>query len=358
MNTENRVSQLAEQAKNFILIAVSLYIAYQLLNYLRPVITPFVIALLITYILRPVYLAFRSWRFPRSVSLLLTYLIFFVFFGVFFGVFIPLLIAQFKEFLQYLPKIQLGIIDLYSDYRVFLERSTYGAQIDQFITNNIGNLSTIFSTLTRSISTLGFSVINFIFEVVLGLVISVFLLKDWSLISKNIKMIISAVWGQKAVEFLKESNRRVAMFIRGQLTVAAITGVATGLTLSILGVPLAGFLGILVAIFDLVPYFGPIVAGTAGILLALSISPALAIWTLVVFVVMQQLEGLLLVPMIIGRNAQIHPLTVLLALLLGGTLFNILGIILAVPAAGIIKYWIEINLLQSGGQLEEQRNQE
>lgn len=356
MSTRIKAAQLAERSKNFILIVGALYLAYVLINYFRPVLTPFIIALLFTYILRPVYFAFRNLNLPKSISLILTYLLLLVFFGVFFGVFIPLLIAQFREFLQYIPKIQRGIIELYSNYKVFLEHSSYGAQIDQFIMNNVSNLPALFSEVAKSLSSLGFSVINFIFEFVLGLIISVFLLKDWSLISKNLKSLIRAVSGQKAVEFLKESNLRIAMFIRGQLIVAAITGLATGIALSILGVPLAGFLGILVAIFDLVPYFGPIVAGVAGILLALSVSPALALWTLVVFVVVQQLEGLLLAPLIIGKNSEIHPLTVLLALLIGGTLFDILGIVLAVPVAGIIKFWIEINLLHTGGKLEEQRN--
>jgi predicted PurR-regulated permease PerM len=352
-----RVAIYAEQSKRFLLIIGALYVGYQLLNFLRPALTPFIIALLITYILRPVYLRFKKWGLPKSMSLLLTYLLLFVFLGVFFGIFIPLFLAQFKEFLYYIPKIQKGLIKLYSNYKIFLERSAYGAQIDQFISRNVANLSSLFTGLAKSISALGISLVNFFFELVLGLVISVFFLKDWTLISSTIKQILQAASGAEAVAFLKESNLRVAQFIKGQLTVALITGFLTGLFLFFLGVPLAGFVGVLVSIFDLVPYFGPIVAGLAAVLLALSVSPTLALWALVAIFLVQQIENLLISPLVVGRNIQIHPLTVLFALFLGGFLFDFIGIILAVPVAGIIKYWVEVNLLQKGGKLEEQGDQ-
>lgn len=342
--------EFVEPAKSILIIALAVYIIYLALKSLMPVFTPFIIGLFITYILRPLYLFFVNKKIPKPISLLLTYLIFLVILVLLLVIFIPMLIAQAKEFVHYLPKIEKNLMDLIDRLRDLLSKYNITSQIEVFVEKGFGDLSSRALSVFRSVSIAGISFISFLLNLLLAFIISIYFLKDWKPISETIKAFLKGAFGDSAVEFLTESNRKIALFVRGQIIVAVITGLISGIVLYLLGVPLAGFLGVLVAIFDLVPYFGPIFAGSLAVLLALSVSPYMAFWTALAMFLVQQFESLFLSPTIVGKNTEIHPVAVLFSLLLGATLFGFIGIIIAVPAAGIIKVWLERNFLRQGRQ--------
>lgn len=343
--TEKKWQSFIEPAKSFLIIIAALYALYLLIKFLLPAITPFIIGAFITYIVRPMYFFLRKQRIPRGLSVLLTYLIFFALFGLFLGFFIPILISQTKEFIQYLPRIEKTIIDFTEKFKHLLESYSLGAQFNLAIQRALSNITSEATNLIRSISVAGASIVIGVLNFILSVLISIYLLKDWTIISSTIKNLLRSLFGEEAVQFLSESNKNIALFVRGQILVGILTGILTGVSLFLLGVPLAEFIGVLVAIFDLVPYFGPIIAGGLAVLLALSISPSLAFWTLIVVIAIQQVESLFLSPLIVGKNTQIHPLAVLFSFLLGGMLFGFVGIIIAVPAAGIVKTWIERRIM-------------
>ncbi|MCX7831291.1 MAG: AI-2E family transporter [Actinobacteria bacterium] len=340
--------EFVEPAKSLLIIALAIYVLYLAIKSLMPVLTPFIIGLFITYMLRPLYLFFRHRKLPKPLSLLFTYLIFIVLLVLLLVIFIPMLVAQAKEFVQYIPKIEKNLMNLIDRLKEFLSRYNVTSQIEGFIQRGFGDLSSRALNIFRSVSIAGISFISSMLNLILAFIISVYFLKDWKPISETIKAFLKGAFGDSAVEFLTESNRKIALFVRGQIIVAAITGLISGIVLYILGVPLAGFLGVLVAIFDLVPYFGPIFAGSLAVLLALSVSPYMAIWTALTMFLVQQFESMFLSPMIVGKNTEIHPIAILFSFLLGATLFGFIGIIIAVPAAGIIKVWLQRNFLEQG----------
>ena len=115
-----------------------------------------------------------------------------------------------------------------------------------------------------------------------------------------------------------------------------IVGIATSVGLSMLGVPLALILGIIAGFLDFIPYLGPIMAGVPAVLLALSISPELALYTVLLFVGVQLVEGYLLQPLIEARAVDLPPALVIVMQLIFGTLFGFAGVALATPlAAGL-----------------------
>lgn len=345
--------EFADTAKNFLLIAASLYAAYLAIKFLLPVLRPFIIGIFITYILRPVYLWFEKRKLPKTVSLLLTYALFVIFFVILAVIFVPIFISQFKEFIHYIPKIQERLIVIASELKDFISKYGLVSQVETIIQRALSDLSSKAVSILQSVSLAGATVFGFVLNLVLGLIVSIYFLKDWSQISRTIKIFLKGAFGESAVDFITEGNRKIASFIKSQIIVAFITGLLTGMLLYFIGVPLAGFLGVLVALFDLIPYFGPIFAGGIAILLALSVSPAMAFWAFVAVFVAQQIEAMVLAPLVVGKNTEIHPLTILFSLLLGATLFGFIGIIIAVPAAGIFKAWIERNFISEGGSVEE-----
>ena len=106
--------------------------------------------------------------------------------------------------------------------------------------------------------------------------------------------------------------------------------------LSLLGVKYALLLGILAMLLEIVPIVGPVISAIPGVILAFSQSPTLGVWVLIFYVAVQQVENHIFTPLILGKTIGLNPVTVILALLIGGKLAGILGIILSIPMAVVI----------------------
>jgi predicted PurR-regulated permease PerM len=121
-----------------------------------------------------------------------------------------------------------------------------------------------------------------------------------------------------------------------------IVSVATSVGLTLLGVPLALILGIIAGLLDFIPYVGPILAGVPAVLLALTISPDMAVYTLLLFVGIQLVEGYILQPLIEARAVDLAPAMVIVMQLVFGTLFGFAGVALATPLAAGLAVLVEM----------------
>lgn len=134
-------------------------------------------------------------------------------------------------------------------------------------------------------------------------------------------------------EAMDESETALRLWLKGQLIAMLAVGVVTGIGLWLLGVPSAFILGLIAGTLEFIPFAGPILASVPGILLALAISPDLAIWVALLYLAVQQLEGYLLTPMVQQYAVDLPGVVLLFALLAFGTIFGVLGVILAAPLA-------------------------
>lgn len=126
-------------------------------------------------------------------------------------------------------------------------------------------------------------------------------------------------------------------FIRGRLIVGAFVGIATTIVLLILKVDFALLIGIFSGLMDIIPYFGPVLGIIPGVVFAFLQKPIKALWVIILFIVIQQIENNIISPKVVGESVGIHPITVILVLIIGGSMFGILGMLLAVPFAAIFK---------------------
>ncbi|OON63898.1 AI-2E family transporter [Massilia sp. KIM] len=140
----------------------------------------------------------------------------------------------------------------------------------------------------------------------------------------------------RARQVLQELGHTLASWLLGKAASMLIVGIATSIGLSMLGVPLALILGIIAGLLDFIPYLGPIMAGVPAVLLALSISPDLALYTVLLFVGVQVVEGYLLQPLIEARAVDLPPALVIVMQLIFGTLFGLAGVALATPLAAAL----------------------
>lgn len=189
------------------------------------------------------------------------------------------------------------------------------------------------------------AVISTTFQLFLIMVASLYFLYDFPRFMKNFRRLIPTRWLPFMSNLGQNADRAVGGYLRGQILTAFLLGVMIWIALTLLGVPLATALSFLAAIFNLVPFLGPIVATLPAVLLGLTVSPFVALMTLLVFIVANQVEAHLLSPLILSKAVNIHPVTVLLSILVGVALGGFAGALFAVPVVALVKVMLEERIL-------------
>lgn len=198
------------------------------------------------------------------------------------------------------------------------------------------------------------SIISTTFQVVLIFIGSAYILYDYHRLAANVKRFVPVRWRPVHADLSRKADRAIGGYLRGQILITIILGILIWIGLTLAGVPLALAISFLAAVFNLVPYLGPVVGTLPAVLLGLTVSPLTALLALIVFIVANQIEAHLLSPLILGRSTDIHPVTVLISILIGIGFLGILGAFIAVPIAALIKVVLEEYLLvrpsfQEGG---------
>lgn len=175
-------------------------------------------------------------------------------------------------------------------------------------------------------------------DILLALVISFYLLLDGPRIRRKVLAAVPERHQSKALFLEGQTVRVLGGYLRGQLILALTIGIVAGGGCALIGVPYAVVIGVLAALFELVPMFGPILSAVPALLVALFQPFPMVLWVLLFFVVIQQIENNVLVPRISGHAVGLHPLGALFALLAGFQLAGILGALFAVPIAGV--FWV------------------
>ena len=199
------------------------------------------------------------------------------------------------------------------------------------------SVSNVITTFTN----IGGSVI----DIVIGIIISIYLMKDKNFFLGLWRKFLHLTLPQKGnaviTETLSEVNNVLSKFIRGALLDALIIAILSSIGLSIMGLEAAVFIGVFAGICNVIPYFGPIIGMVPAFLMGLFTD---GFWTgaiaIIILFVIQQIDANLIYPKIVGSSTGLHPLMVLLAVSVFGYFGGILGMLLAVPIAGIIQIFV------------------
>jgi len=198
------------------------------------------------------------------------------------------------------------------------------------------NLSGQLAGATTNVFGTAVNIFGGIFNFVVILVISIYLVAQ----DKSLKEFLAGLVPEKhqayTANLVERIKDKLGAWLRGQLIVMFILGLLSFIGLTILNVKYALTISLLAALFEIVPYVGPILSGAAGMMIALVQSPILALLVLALFVVIHQLEGNIIAPQVMRRAVGLNPLTVIIALIIGGKVAGILGILISVPLATII----------------------
>lgn len=194
----------------------------------------------------------------------------------------------------------------------------------------IGN---IFKSLATSVINLASKVVN----IVLTPILTFYFLVDKEKFKNKLVDLIPKKYREDIIHLASTIDGSLVMFIRGRLIMALYIAVATTIMLLIMRVDFAIVIGFITGLFDIVPYVGPFIGYLPAVFFGALDKPIKAIWISIFFVLIQWIENNILAPKIIGDNMGLHPMTILLSLIVGGGIFGILGMVLAVPMVATIK---------------------
>ncbi|WP_329559380.1 AI-2E family transporter [Streptomyces uncialis] len=322
----------AEVGWRLLVLAGTLWVLMRVISAVQLVVLAFVAALLITALLQPTVAKLRRHGVPRGPATALTAILGFVFLGLV-GWFV---VWQVMENIDNLSgQVQNGIDDL----RDWLLNSPFHVTEDQ-INDIAGSLRDAVGANTDSITSAGLEGVTVIVEALTGILLTMFstlfLLYDGRRIWEWVlKLVPSAARGGIAGAGPR-AWRTLTAYVRGTVIVALIDAVFIGLGIYGLGVPMAVPLAVFIFLFAFIPLVGAVVSGALAVVVALVTQGVVtAALTLGVVLMVQQIEGHILQPFILGRAVRVHPLAVVLAVATGGMVAGIGGAVVAVPLVAV-----------------------
>jgi predicted PurR-regulated permease PerM len=335
------IAEWIQRNRRLISGLVGFVLAAAILSRIRGAITPFALAIVLAYVFNPIVKALVGRGLPRPAALLSIYLGFLILVGIGIGLLVPWVVVELTRLAEFLPeyfaKLQELAYRLQEQYSQAQLPLTVRQAIDDALLTLQANLLGMVSRAVTGVLGVFSAFINLAAAVVL----SYYLIRDTASLRAGLSRFIRSGERQRTMTILSEVDRVVAGFVRGQLTVALIVGSLITIALLVLDVRFAVTLGIVAGVAEVIPYFGPVIGAIPALAVTVAISPLLALKVLAVFLVVQQLEAHLISPRIMGHSVGLHPVAVIFALLAGYELFGIVGMVAAVPAAGVIRVLLE-----------------
>ncbi len=336
----------------FLLIAA---LFFYVLYLVRIAIIPLIIAIAIAYLLTPLVVLFQK-KMRKIFAVTLTYVIFLtIIFLVFFFI-IPIIIDQFQVFIENFPTYIDNLTNVVND---FLKNSALIKNIENMIGSEIipkdaSGITQYFLSridlekinIIEWTTTFGRSILNIILYIIVGPLLGIYILNHADKI-RNILLKVMPKRFRKHINIVLDRINRVAgRYIRAQILVSIIVGILCTIVLLVLKVDFAILLGFIAGLLNLIPLLGPIIGAVPAALAALFISPLKAVLVILLFIVIQQIDNYVISPNIMKYQVGVHPGIIILSLMVGGALFNVWGLLIAVPTVAVLQEVLKYYLLE------------
>lgn len=307
----------------------------------RAIWPPLVFAGVVIYLLNPVVTMLQERHIPRVLGTALCYVLVLAV-VVLLGILVaPIAANQASDLADEWPSlrgdVEQWIDDMALNTNDWIIKTPTVEEIRQEFSQDSGSLS---ENINR-IRNVGGKILHGAIIAILGPIIAFYLLVDLPRIKKTSRSLIPPNRHDEIELVVGRLNRALGGFMRGQLLVALIVGVMVSIGLAVIGLKFWLIVGMIAGISNIVPLIGPWVGGVPALVIALSVGDARqAFWVVVVMVGAQQIDNHLISPMIMQRTVKVHPASVILALIAGGSIGGIFGLFLAVPTLAVLKILI------------------
>lgn len=325
-----------------IFIFLFIYLLYKLFpfygavfSFLWKLFAPFLISCLIAYLLHPIVKKLHNYNIPKSIAVLLIY---FIFFGggayLIYRVY-PAFVHQLRDLNEQLPQL----IEMYESliYTLYESTSSFPESVHDKIGEVIGKIEASIEDMTGNLIGGVTKIVDMIILITVIPVLVFYFLKDYDKIKAYIKTFIPEKYRRQGSDIVYKIDESLGNYIRGQLLVCTFVSLTSYIVFHFLGLNYALLLAIIMGLTNFIPYFGPIIGAVPVSAIALTMSGKMVVFVLIAIFVIQLIESNLLSPYIVGKSVNIHPVVIIFALLLGGEIGGVLGMILAVPILTIFK---------------------
>lgn len=336
-------------------------LCYDIFDFIWRLFRPFFIGILLAALVNPIVKWLEeNFKFPKGVSILCTYLL-----GLIFILICCLLVV---------PSFIVGISDLFIKVSVclnsveeenwlyqFMQNNPYIEEIIFYVQENIHNITRNMIALFNSLSTSLFtSVMGFTSEVFnwfFGITISIYLIIDQKKVLYAFEQFLMAYlpkYKNRLIYFVRFTYRTFQDYMIGRLVDSFIIGLIAFVGFYLLKTPYVPLFAFIIFVTNIIPYFGPIIGAVLPIFMTVLINPMQAIWVFLFIVLLQQLDGNVIGPKIMGDRVGLSPLWVVSVVILGGSILGFVGFFLAVPVSAVIKEVYELLMSERLSRLQEE----
>ncbi|MGP1910343.1 AI-2E family transporter [Metabacillus sp. JX24] len=308
---------------------------------IKTILLPIVLASIVYYLLNPVVDFFERKGVRRVYSILLLFVVIAGLLTILIVSVIPFLKTQvlslIDSFPQYTRDVELLVMQVVGSEFVFQAQKTLNINVADLSRQVSEQASTIINNMFAGIGNIVGIVKDFILAIVTLPFILFYLLKDGKKLGPYVLKFLPVNLRSSSFKVMHEMNQQISSYIRGQIIVSFCIGALMYVGFLIIGLEYASLLALIAAFTSVVPYLGPAIAITPAFIIALVTSPFMVLKLIIVWTVVQLIEGKFISPQIMGRNLHIHPITIIFVILTAGNLFGVIGIILAVPGYAVLK---------------------
>lgn len=326
------------------------------ISQLSTILAPFIYGGIIAYLLRPMcnsLEAFFQLRLPKKMRRFANA------FAVVFSLMVGILVV-YALITMVVPQLVESVVTLWNALPTKMEQlvnwatETFGKdeRVVQFVEKNYrsyftdidkwvqANVIPQVSSLVTNVGTSVWQVLKFVYNILIGLIVAVYVLHGRKRFGKQARLIVRSIfsdrWADRILEEVEFIDRMFGGFIDGKIIDSAIVGVLCYIGCTVLKIPSALLVSVIVGVTNVIPFFGPVIGAVPATLLILIDSPIKALWFLIWVIVLQQLDGNVIGPKILGNRTGLSGFWVMFSIILFGGLWGIVGMIICVPLFAVI----------------------
>ncbi|MGI8314713.1 AI-2E family transporter [Halobacillus mangrovi] len=324
-----------------ILILICIFFL-ELLHFFEPLLKvfntlfyPFLIAGFLFYLIRPLIGALSKIKFfPKPVAILL------VFAGIAGVIYagVNLLADTVKEQITNISNLPQKLKDTAKEAEKQIEEKDMGMLSTDALSQRVNSFfSDFIQTISDNASQILSGIAGATTVLIIVPVVLFFLLKDGHKLIPFLRKAFPRRFKVEVENLLKDVDKTLSAYLIGQVTVAFVDGVLAYIGFLIIGLDYALVLSMFIVVTAIIPFFGPIIGTIPAFVVALMQDPAMALYVVIIIIVVQQLEGNLVAPLVLGNRLHLHPLTIILLIIVAAPLFGFIGMVIIVPLYAVVK---------------------
>ncbi|EKU47080.1 AI-2E family transporter [Staphylococcus massiliensis] len=307
------------------------------------IVGPVLVGLILYYLFNPLVNLMERYHIPRLWGIIILFVFIVAGFGFIVNILIPLISDQLKSLATNVPKL-MDKFNQFLDNRfsdgmfasiyneVQTKATEFSKKIPQMLQKSSGG-----GGISQTLKSLADTLSNITVIVLTAPFVLFFLLKDGHKFKDYTTKLMPPKYRKDYHDLTEKMSHQVGSYIQGQIIVSLCIGILLFIGYSVIGLKYAVVLACIAAVTSVVPYLGPTIAITPAIIISITMSPIMLLKLVVVWTLVQFIEGHFISPNVMGKTLQIHPLTIIFVLLTAGNLLGVIGVIIGIPAYAVIK---------------------